>query len=93
MADDTGGYRPEAPHSRACGPRRHDHGPDCHPNCPTCGGKNGSPDLTDHEMRLAHLTPAIEVECKACDVLVGVERDRGRAWALFSQHVEEAHRG
>lgn len=27
------------PHSRACGFRRHDHGPDCHPNCPTCGGK------------------------------------------------------
>lgn len=27
------------PHSRACGPRRHEHGPDCHTNCPTCGGK------------------------------------------------------
>lgn len=27
------------PHSRACGISRHLHGPDCHPNCPTCGGK------------------------------------------------------
>lgn len=30
---------PNAPHSRACGIRKHDHGPDCHENCPTCGGK------------------------------------------------------
>ena|SRR6478735_9709535 len=28
------------PHSRACGWRKHDHGTDCHTNCPTCGGKN-----------------------------------------------------
>jgi len=27
------------PHSRACGIRKHDHGPDCHPNCPTCSGR------------------------------------------------------
>ena len=27
------------PHSRACGIRNHEHGPDCHPNCPTCHGK------------------------------------------------------
>lgn len=27
------------PHSRACGIRKHDHGPDCHRNCPTCGGR------------------------------------------------------
>ena len=26
------------PHSRACGPRKHDHGTDCHRNCPSCGG-------------------------------------------------------
>lgn len=26
------------PHSRACGIRQHDHGPDCSQNCPTCGG-------------------------------------------------------
>lgn len=28
------------PHSRACGITKHDHGTDCHTNCPTCGGKN-----------------------------------------------------
>jgi hypothetical protein len=28
----------DAPHSRACGVRRHEHGADCHGNCPTCGG-------------------------------------------------------
>lgn len=27
------------PHSRACGWRRHDHGAECHSNCPTCGGR------------------------------------------------------
>lgn len=27
------------PHSRACGPRAHEHGMACHNNCPTCGGK------------------------------------------------------
>jgi hypothetical protein len=27
------------PHSRACGFRAHPHGPECHPNCPTCGGQ------------------------------------------------------
>lgn len=27
------------PHSRACGHLAHDHGPSCHSNCPTCGGK------------------------------------------------------
>lgn len=26
------------PHSRACGPVAHPHGPRCHENCPTCGG-------------------------------------------------------
>lgn len=25
-------------HSRACGFRKHDHGRDCHQNCPTCHG-------------------------------------------------------
>jgi transposase len=29
----------DQPHSRACKPRRHSHGPDCHQNCPTCGGR------------------------------------------------------
>lgn len=29
----------DAPHSRACGIRQHDHGPACHPNCPSCNGK------------------------------------------------------
>lgn len=29
----------DRPHSRACGIHKHDHGPGCHPNCPTCGGK------------------------------------------------------
>lgn len=28
----------ERPHSRACGIIRHQHGPACHPNCPTCHG-------------------------------------------------------
>lgn len=28
----------DLPHSRACGIRPHDHGPDCHENCPTCHG-------------------------------------------------------
>jgi hypothetical protein len=27
------------PHSRACGFRLHEHGPECHTNCPTCGGQ------------------------------------------------------
>lgn len=26
------------PHSRACGTRPHDHGIECHTNCPTCHG-------------------------------------------------------
>lgn len=29
----------DGPHSRACGWQKHDHGPACHHNCPTCGGK------------------------------------------------------
>lgn len=29
----------DGPHSRACGIRKHDHGLECNPNCPTCGGK------------------------------------------------------
>jgi len=37
----------EGPHSRACGIRRHDHGVDCHSNCPTCGGRR--PEQTDAE--------------------------------------------
>lgn len=28
--------RDDRPHSRACGIRRHDHGPDCDSSCPTC---------------------------------------------------------
>jgi hypothetical protein len=28
------------PHSRACGIHKHDHGPACSWNCPTCGGKD-----------------------------------------------------
>lgn len=28
----------EGPHSRACGISKHDHGPRCHRNCPTCHG-------------------------------------------------------
>jgi len=39
MATDT------RPHSRACGIRKHDHGPDCHSNCPSCGGVAQPPDL------------------------------------------------
>lgn len=30
--------KPVEPHSRACGIRKHDHGPECSTNCPTCGG-------------------------------------------------------
>ena len=30
----------EGPHSRACGARKHEHGPECHQNCPTCAGKD-----------------------------------------------------
>lgn len=39
----------QGPHSRACGVRRHEHGPDCHRNCPTCGGRGDAPPkaLTD----------------------------------------------
>lgn len=29
----------DRPHSRACGIRKHGHGPDCSSNCPTCGGR------------------------------------------------------
>lgn len=28
------------PHSRACGIRKHEHGSECHSNCPTCGGRS-----------------------------------------------------
>jgi hypothetical protein len=28
----------ERPHSRACGIRPHEHGPECSTNCPTCQG-------------------------------------------------------
>lgn len=28
----------DAPHSRACGVVPHAHGPNCHSNCPSCGG-------------------------------------------------------
>lgn len=28
----------DGPHSRACGPAKHDHGRACHRNCPTCSG-------------------------------------------------------
>lgn len=31
--------RDNRPHSRACGIGPHEHGPACHSNCPTCGGK------------------------------------------------------
>lgn len=31
-------FQAAGPHSRACGAARHDHGPDCNRNCPTCGG-------------------------------------------------------
>lgn len=27
------------PHSRSCGIKNHDHGPDCSENCPTCHGR------------------------------------------------------
>lgn len=49
-AGDAGG-----PHSRACGITRHDHGPDCHPNCPTCGGKRDNP--TDAARAYHHEDP------------------------------------
>jgi uncharacterized protein (DUF1778 family) len=29
----------DPPHSRACGIIPHEHGTDCHTNCPTCGGR------------------------------------------------------
>lgn len=29
----------QRPHSRACGIAKHDHGPQCSRNCPTCGGR------------------------------------------------------
>ena len=29
--------RDNRPHSRACGIAMHEHGPQCNPNCPTCG--------------------------------------------------------
>jgi hypothetical protein len=32
------GVKDKRPHSRACGIRPHDHGPECHGNCPTCHG-------------------------------------------------------
>jgi hypothetical protein len=28
----------EGPHCKACGIRKHEHGSDCHANCPTCHG-------------------------------------------------------
>jgi hypothetical protein len=33
----VGGAEDRRPHSRACGPLAHPHGPRCHYNCPTCG--------------------------------------------------------
>lgn len=51
----------DMPHSRACRFVRHDHGSDCHTNCPTCGGnaafshrvggKSGGTGLTATERR------------------------------------------
>lgn len=32
-------HKDERPHSRACGIRQHEHGPDCSDNCPTCQGR------------------------------------------------------
>jgi hypothetical protein len=37
--DDPRAGKLMGPHSRACGVRAHDHGTDCHENCPTCHGK------------------------------------------------------
>lgn len=34
-----GGTLGGLPHSRACGMLEHPHGPACHSNCPTCGGR------------------------------------------------------
>lgn len=32
----------QRPHSRACGVKPHEHGLECHPNCPTCGAAPGA---------------------------------------------------
>jgi hypothetical protein len=38
-ADAAPAVKDDRVHSRACGIHDHAHGPACHPNCPTCGGK------------------------------------------------------
>lgn len=47
----------EGPHSRACGWRQHEHGPDCHSNCPTCGGIGGGPVAADAGAPLPPVDP------------------------------------
>lgn len=35
--------RDRRPHSRACGIKWHEHGSECTPDCPTCGGGKAEP--------------------------------------------------
>lgn len=52
----------QRPHSRACGMHAHDHGPDCHTNCPTCQGNPiAVPPLYAKDDPLARLRTTIAV--------------------------------
>lgn len=66
------------PHSRACGIRNHEHGPECHTNCPTCHGKPDAWTVLPAGMAFAdgreHGKPD------------AVETDADRAWA---KHLDE----
>lgn len=42
------------PHSRACGWQRHDHGPACHTNCPTCAGRKQARGVVIRQMGEYH---------------------------------------
>ena len=57
----------DGPHSRACGPRKHDHGTDCHPNCQTCHGQAARPTPPEDVAALQARIRQLEAERAKCD--------------------------
>ena len=72
------------PHSRACGARKHEHGPECHQNCPTCAGKDPMTPTPDvgvlAEVRALHGPGALD-HCGADGVLRYRCKGCGRTWS------------
>lgn len=68
------------PHSRACGVSKHEHGADCHPNCPTCKGR--PTDLTEAQANTVAAMDAgyqerIKTQSDRIGVFVSYLQDRG----------------